>query len=156
MSGLSAIIPTTPDARAGAVQVSLLIESQFAKCVYTSYSRMVNYIISTLNLNYDWQFELFGDLATDEKLEKSLREEMTLGILPAVIQYNALRDRSLLDDISVSDAIIASDLMNRRLPLVTSYNAKQSESGLPPKPGRPKSEGITSDGQEQDTDSPVE
>jgi len=155
-AGLTAIIPTTDEARAGAVQVSLLIESQFAKPVYRCYERMVNRIIELLNLNYEWRFEMFGSLAEDEKLEDSLRGEMTLGILPAVIQYNALRDRSILDDIAISDAVIASDLMNRRLPLVTSYNAKQSESGLPPTAGRPESEGVTSDGQEQDADGEAE
>ena len=151
-AGLTALIPTSDEARAGAVQVSLLIESQFAKQIYRCYERMVNHIIEVLNLNYDWRFEMFGDLATDEALEESLRAEMTLGILPAVIQYNALRDRSILDDLAISDAVIESDLMNRRLPLVTSYNAKQSESGLPPQAGRPESDGITSDGQEQDAD----
>ena len=155
-AGLTAIIPTTDEARAGAVQVSLLIESQFAKPVYRCYERMVNRIIELLNLNYEWRFEMFGSLAEDEKIEESLRNDMTLGILPAVIQYNALHDRSILDDIAISDAVIASDLMNRRLPLVTSYNAKQSESGLPPQGGRPKSKGVTSDGQEQDADGPTE
>lgn len=96
---------------------------------------------------------MFGDLATDKDLEESLRKEMTLGILPAVIQYNALRDRSLLDDISISDAVFESNLMDRRLPLVTSYNAKNPDSMLPPHGGRPESDGVTSDGQEQDEDS---
>ncbi len=155
-AGLTALIPTSDEARAGAVNVSLLIESQFAKPVYRCYERMVNRLIELLNPNYEWQFCMFGTLAEDEKMEKALKEEMTLGILPATIQYNALRDRSILDDMSISDAVLESDLMERRLPLVTSYNAKNPDSGLPPQGGRPKSEGITSDGQEQDADSATE
>lgn len=155
-AGLTALIPTTDEARAGAVQVSLLIESQFAKPIYRCYERMMNHIIEKMNLNFEWVFCMFGSLAEDADLEESLRADMTLGILPAVIQYNALRDRSILDDLAISDAVIESDLMNRRLPLVTSYNAKQSESGLPPQGGRPQSDGVTSDGQEQDADSQAE
>ena len=151
-AGLSALIPSTADARAGAVQVSFLIESQFAKCVYTCYERMVNALIDRMNLTYSWEFKMFGTLPEDEAMEKSLREDMTLGILPAAIQYNALRDRSILDDIAMSDAVFESGIMDKRLPLITSYNAKQSESGLPPKGGRPASDGVTSDGQEQDFD----
>ena len=155
-AGLTALIPTSDEARAGAVQVSLMIESQFAKPIYRCYERMMNHIIEKLNLNYEWRFEMFGSLAEDEQLEESLRADMTLGILPAAIQYNALRDRSILDDLVISDAVIESDLMNRRLPLVTSYNAKQGESGLPPQGGRPQSESVTSDGQDQDADSQAE
>lgn len=152
-AGLTAIVPTSADARAGAVQVSFVIESQFAKCIYRCYERMVRAIFRNLNLKYEWTFEMFGDLATDEETRKRLKEEMTLGILPAAILYNALFDRSILDDIAWSDAVVASDLMNRRLPLVSSFNAKQEASGLPPQPGRPASEGVTSDGQEGDADS---
>lgn len=151
-AGLSALIPSTADARAGAVQVSFKIESQFAKCVYRCYERMMQSLIERLNLRYEWEFKMFGSLPEDEEMEKTLKEEMTLGILPAAIQYNALRDRSLLDDIAMSDAVFESKIMDKRLPLVTSYNAKQSESGLPPQGGRPQSEGVTSDGQEQDMD----
>ena len=152
-AGLTALIPTNADARAGAVQVSFLIESQLGKPVYRCYERMVNCLINKLNLNYSFEFKMFGDLATDKDHEKALKEDMTLGLLPAAIEWNALKDRSILDDISWSDAIVASDLMSRRLPLVTSYNAKQSDSGLPPQGGRPKSEDVTSDGQEGDVDS---
>lgn len=151
-AGLTALIPTTSDSRAGAVQVSFLIESQFAKCIYTCYERMVNCLIEKLNLNYEWEFHMFGDLATDEDKEGELKEQMTLGILPATIEYNAMHDRSILDDIALSDAILESDLMNRRLPLVSSYNASNKDGILPPQTGRPKSEGVTSDGQEADLD----
>lgn len=151
-AGLTALIPVSDDARAGAVNVSLAIESRFPQVIYICFERMMNAIIEGLNLNYSWQFRMFGSLAEDEKMEKSLREDMTLGILPAAIQYNALRDRSLLDDISISDAVYVSGILERRIPLVTSYTAKQADAGLPPQGGRPRSEGVTSDGQEQDTD----
>ena len=155
-AGLTALIPTSDDARAGAVQVSLMIESRYAQKIYRCFEQMMNVIIEKLNLKYPWKFHMFGDLSEDKEHEKALKEEMTLGMLPAAIEWNAMRNRSILDDMAWSDAILESDLMNRRLPLVTSYNAKQSESGLPPQAGRPKSEGVTSDGQEQDADAGME
>ena len=151
-AGLTALIPVSDEARAGAVNVSLAIESRMPETIYTCFERMMNAVMSKLNLTYSWVFHMFGNLSEDERRIKELKEEMTLGILSATIEYNAMRDRSILDDIAWSDAVLSSDLMNRRLPLVTSYNAKQSESGLPPQGGRPASDGVTSDGQEQDAD----
>lgn len=151
-SGLAAIIPATSDARAGAVQVSLMIESQMPKAIYRCYERLFNCLIDQLNLNYSFEFSMFGDLSVDKDMEDDLRNAMTLGILPATIKYNALHDSCLLDDIAISDAIMASKVLDKRIPLVSSYSAKQSESGLPPQGGRPQSEGVTSDGQEQDVD----
>lgn len=164
-AGLTALIPTTDEARAGAVQVSLQIESRLGHTVYRCYERMMACIIEQIRPSYDWTFAMFGDIATDKDLEQSLQKEMTLGILPATIQYNALRDRSLLDDISISDAVFESRIMEKRLPLISSYNAANKDGKLPPKGeiqtegngateegGRPPSDGITSDGQEQDAD----
>ncbi len=151
-AGLTALIPVSDEARAGAVNVSLAIESKLPEPIYVCFERMMNAVIERLNLNYEWRFTMFGSLADDEKRVKTLREEMTLGILPAVIEYNAMRDRSVLDDIAWSDAIDVSGLMERRNPLVTSYSAKQADSNLPPRGGRPKSESVTSDGNEQDVD----
>lgn len=154
-AGLTALIPTTSDSRAGAVNVSFLIESQFPKAVYHCYERMMNRLIERLNLNYDWTFRIWGDLATDADQEKNLKEQMTLGLLPAAIEWNSMRDRSILDDMAISDAVLESELMDRRLPLVSSYNASNKDGILPPQTGRPKSEGVTSDGNEGDVDGGV-
>lgn len=155
-AGLTAIIPVSDDARAGAVQVSLAIESRMPQVIYVCFERMMQGIFSRLNLTYDWTFRMFGDLATDKDREKRLKEEMTLGILPAAVEYNAMHDRSILDDIAISDAVVESNLMQRRLPLISSYNASKKNENLPPNPkndgGRPPSEGVTSDGQEGDLD----
>ena len=153
-TGMAALIPSTSDARAGAVQVSLMIESKIPQTVYRDYERMMTAIIDKLNLNYEWSFHIFGDLSQDADMEDDLRNAMTLGILPATLKYDALHDISVLDDMAISDAILKSKLLDRRIPLVSSYSAKQSESGLPPQAGRPESDGITSDGAEGDIDSP--
>lgn len=157
-AGISAIIPAASDTRAGAVQVSLMIESKLPQAVYRCYERMMTAVINNLNLTYTWDFRMFGDLSGDAELEKRLKEEMTLGILPSAIEYNAIRDRSILDDITWSRAVDESGVMELRKPLISSYNASNKNGNLPPhsEGGRPKSEGVTSDGQEGDLDSPGE
>ena len=171
-AGLGGLIPTASETRAGLAQISLMIESQFPKTVYRCMERMMNVIIESLNLKYDFRFHMFGDLASDDKVREETKKDMTLGILPAAITYNALYDRSIIEDIAWSDAIYESGLLDRRMPLVTSYSAKNGESGLPPKGeggiidptadpnrdvgGRPETEDIDSEGKEGDVDSPPE
>lgn len=158
-AGLSGIIPASDEARAGAVQVSLQIESKFLNPVYRGVERLMKCAIADLRLKNEFIFKMFGDLYEDAQLEQRLSSEMTLGILPATLLYNALHDRSLLDDICWSNMIDKSGVLDLRIPLISSYSSKPQDSGLPPQAkhdlnpgGRPKSEGITSEGQENDED----
>lgn len=177
-AGLSGILPATDEVRAGLAQVSLLIESQFGKTIYRCYERMMDVIIERLNLKYDWRFHMFGDLATDEKTLESAKKDMTLGLLPAAIIWNAIHDRSIIEDMAWSDAIINSDLIYKRIPLNTSYTMSGANGGLPfstakskttnppveseesetsesiiEEGGRPETEDIETEGKEQDEDS---
>lgn len=154
-AGLSGVIPTSDDTRAGLAQISLQIESQFAKTVYRGMERMMNVIIENLGLKYDWRFYMFGDIATDQQLREEAKKDMQLGLLPAAIIWNALHDRSIIEDYAWSEAISDSGLLDKRLPLVTSYTMSP-DAGLPPKPdkeaGRPESDGTSSEGAEADYD----
>lgn len=149
-AGMGAIIPLGDDPKAGTAQISLQIESKFMQTVYRDFERMMNAIIKKLNLKYDWKFVMFGDIAEDEKTLERCMKGMEHGILPDTILYNALLDRSMLDDLCLSDAVYNSGILDKRLPLVTAYNMKQDSSGLPPQsPGRPKGDGtVTADGSE--------
>lgn len=176
-AGLSAIMPASDDVRAGLAQISLMLESQLGKTVYRCMERMMNVIIEKLRLKYDWRFHMFGDVASDDKIRDEAKKEMQLGILPATLIYDALYDRSIMEDISWSDAIVSSDLLSRRIPLATSYTMSasgntsyisrgRSSGGTTvyeetttteeKEVGRPESEGITSEGQEQDADQTVD
>lgn len=149
-AGLGAIMPVDSDAKAATTQISLQIESKFMQTVYRGYERMMNAIIKKLNPRYEWKFVMFGDISEDEKMLDRCMKGMEHGILPDTIIYNALLDRSVLDDMCLSDAIFSSGLLDKRVPLVTAYNMKQESSGLPPRsPGRPKGDGnVTTDGTE--------
>ena len=154
-SGLSALIPTTSDARAGVAQISLMIESRFAQHMYWQFERMMNVLIQRQNFHYEWRFKMFGSLAEDKETLDRMIKSMELGIMPDVFAYDALNGRNVLDDIGMSYAISASGLLDERKPLITSYSAKAGEGKLPPvqdEGGRPKSDGVSSDGQEADMD----
>ena len=152
-SGLSGIMPSASDTRAGAVQVSFQIECQFLKSVYRDFERMMGVLFETLNLRFEWRFVMFGSLYEDEKTEERSVKGMEHGILSDTLTYLALHGMSLLDDLTISDAILASEIMNKRRPLVTTYNLRKDATGLPPdKGGRPEADGATTDGNEGDVD----
>ena len=161
-AGLSALIPTSDEPRAGVANISLQIESKFAEQIYRCYERMMQGIMDGLNLKYSWRFECFGDIATDNDLKESLRKDMTLGILPATLKYLAMNNMSLLDDMSISRAMLESGIMNLRKPLSSTFteaknggNGNQTpETKRATNPGgRPKSEGNpATEGQEASED----
>lgn len=159
-AGLSGLIPASDEARAGAAQISFQIEGKYLSPVYCGVERLMTCAISDLNLKHEFEFHMFGDLYMDNQLEKQLRSDMTLGILPAAIQYNALHDRSLLDDICWSDMVAKSGVLMKRLPLISTYSSKAGEGNLPPAAahdlnpgGRPEAEQIVTEGAEGDMDS---
>ena len=169
-AGLSGIIPTSAETRSGMAQISLMIESVFAKNIYQCFERMWTVIIENLNLKFDWRLEMFGTLAKEKEEIEEARNAMTLGILPATLRYLALYDLSVFDDMSISDSIISMGVLDRRIPLRSSYQSSEKEENVTvtgkkisqeeeteiiediDEGGRPESEGVTSDGQEQDSD----
>ncbi|MBD8996051.1 MAG: hypothetical protein EGR26_06105 [Clostridiales bacterium] len=163
-AGLSALIPTSDEPRAGVANISLQIESKFAEQIYRCYERMMQGIMDGLNLKYSWRFECFGDIATDNDLRESLRKDMTLGILPATLKYLAMNNMSLLDDMSISRAMLESGIMDLRKPLSSTFteakNGGNGSGGQTPEAkrainpgGRPASEGTPgTEGQEASED----
>lgn len=164
------IIPIVDDPRAGTVNVSLKIESKWGEPVYRQMENMLNYIFFDIGFKYDWKFHMFGNLAEDENLLKSAKEGMTLGILSSTLEYLALLGRRITDDLCASSMIIGSGIMDMRLPLVSTYSARQGESNWSSRKdysgsgntaeinkmlnpgGRERSETVESEGNEQDVD----
>lgn len=151
-AGLSAIIPSSSDTRAGAVQTSFKIEGRFLSTVYDGVERLFNCMLESQNLKYEWEFKMFGSLAEDEETEKRALTGMQNGMLSDLMIYNAVRDKSLLDDMCYSELVIASGIMDNRIPLQTSYT--QSAKGEQNEIGRPSNEGeAKTEGSEGDIDS---
>ena len=102
---------------------------------------------------------MFGNLYDDERRLKEAKDGMTLGILSCTLEYLALMGHRMTDDLSASCMLIGSGIMDMRLPLVSTYSAKQGESGLPPQTagagdlgGRPRTDDILTEGKEADFD----
>lgn len=153
------IIPASDDIRAGMIEVAFNIESHFGEIIYRQIENMMNYVYFDIGLKYDWRFHMFGNLHDDEKRIKEAKDGMTLGILSCTLEYLALMGRRITDDLSASCMIMGSGIMDMRLPLVSTYSAKQSESGLPPQAagagdlgGRPRTDDVLTEGKEADLD----
>ena len=128
----------------------------------------MNRFYRRLNLNYEWRFRMFGDIFSEETDLENCRKGMTLGILSDTLKYDAIMGHSLLVDLAMSSALLGVGVMQKRLPLSTSYtmtnggNAPQSAGTVrkenPSAPpvetgGRPESEGAPdTEGQEGSED----
>lgn len=161
MKSGNGLLPLSTEPRAGMVDYSSKIESQYGRCIYRTFENLMNFIYSDVGLKRDWRFKMFGNVFTEERELENARKGMTLGILLDTLKYDALIGHSLLDDIAISEAISASGILNKRIPLVSSYSMKQSDNGgLPPQAqidegGRPSAEmgDIETEGQENSFDS---
>lgn len=132
-SGLSALIPSTNDPKVGVAQISAMINAAYPKIIYRTFSSMMDAIFESLNLKTPLRFEMFGDIFSREEELESAKTGMTLGILNDTLKYNALNGLTILDDLAISDFVHATGILDKRIPLISTYSAKQSEAGLPPK-----------------------
>lgn len=160
MKAGNGLLPLSTEPRAGMVAYAAKIESQYGRCIYRTFENLMNFIYVDTGLKRDWRFKMFGNIFSEREELEDARKGMTLGLLVDTLRYDAILGHSLIDDIAISDAISASGVLDRRIPLVTSYTAKQSESNLPPQAqvetgGRPSAEmgDIQSVGEEESFDS---
>lgn len=163
-SGLAALIPVTDNPRAGLANISAMLEERFCAPIYNQFMRMMETIYERLNLRYDWGFRMFGGFSTDDKRKETAKAALTLGYLPALLEYNALNGNSMMDDISMSRVVEESGVMDMRIPLQSSYNTSAEDAGTGTnnttagKTGRPTVDiteigtGEGSEGQEDDLD----
>lgn len=164
-SGLAALIPVTDNPRAGLANISAKLEENFCRTIYWQFQRMMETIYDRLNLRFEWGFRMFGGFSTDDARKDAAKAAMTLGYLPALLEYNALNGYSLMDDMSLSAVIDGSGVMEMRKQLQSSYNTSSSgdvSSGGTgtgnTSPGRPSvsieeiGTGDGSEGQEDDLD----
>ena len=139
-SGLSALIPSTNDPKVGVAQISAAINASYPKIIYRTFEAMMDAIYESLNLKTPLRFEMFGDIFTRDEEIDAAKAGMTLGILNDTLKYNALNGLTILDDLAISDFVHGTGILEKRIPLISTYSAKQSEAGLPPKGNHPDTE----------------
>ena len=150
-AGLTALIPTADDPKVGVAELSAKINARAAMPIYWTFERMMNAIFDSLNLKTTMRFHMFGDVFSHANEMENARKDMTLGLMPATLKYNAMIGHSILDDLAISEFVTKSGIMDRRLPLVSTYSARQRDGTLPPQAaqelnpgGRPAEEGSES------------
>ena len=131
-AGLPAVIPTTNDPKVGVAQLSAAILANYSRTVYWGIERAMNWIFENLNIRTPLRFHMFGNVFDREKDLENARKGMTLGILNDTLRYDAMCGISPFEDIAVSEMVKESGVLDHRIPLVTTYTAKQEKSGLPP------------------------
>lgn len=145
-AGLAALIPVDEDIKAGQVEASKLLESRYATAtIYPQYMRMMNTIYESLNLKYDWEFEMFGTIFTDDKIRENAEKALANGDISAHFILSALDGQSWLDKLAMMSAIKESGLLELLTPPQTSYtqSAKSTTTESKSKSdtgGRPKTE----------------
>lgn len=150
--GLAALIPVDKDIKAAQVEAAMKIESRYATaCIYPQFERMMNWIYSTFNLKYDWEFKVFGTIFTEEKIRKDAEAEFARGDMAALFVIAALDGMSWLDKIAMLRTMDASGIMDMFQIPETAYTQSgkiKSQDG----PGRPRTEGISSEAKEKAID----
>lgn len=150
-AGLAAVIPTSEDPKVGVAELSAKIHANAVKPIYWQFEKMMNHIFESLNLKTVMRFHMFGDVFSYSSEMENVRKDMTLGLMPATLKYDAMIGHSILDDLAISEFVTKSGIMDRRLPLVSTYSARQRDGTLPPQAaqelnpgGRPAEEGSQS------------
>lgn len=156
-AGLAAIIPTSDDPKVGVAELSAKVNAQAVQPIYWTFERMMNAIFEDLNLKTVMRFHMFGDVFSRDREMEQARKDMTLGLMEATLKYNAMMGHSILDDLAISEFVTKSGIMDRRLPLVSTYSARNDKSTLPPQAaqelnpgGRPAEEGSESSQKNRD------
>lgn len=153
-AGLAALIPVDKDIKAAQVEVARLIESRYATaCIYPQFERMMNWIYSTLNLKYDWEFKIFGTIFTEEQMRKDAEAEFARGDMSALFVIAALDGMSWLDKVAMLRAMDASGIMDLfRVPETAYTQSGKVSTSTGNGPGRPRTEGISSEAKEKAID----
>lgn len=145
-AGLSGILPSTSDPKAGLAEMSAKLESRYAERIYRQFENMMNFIFESENLHYEWRFAMFGSIYTDEKVREAAYKALANGDTSAHFILAALDGQSFADKLCLAHTVKESGLLDLLIPPITSYTMKQSENGgLPPQNGRPSAsaEGAT-------------
>ncbi|MCH5315475.1 MAG: hypothetical protein J1E81_06145 [Eubacterium sp.] len=136
-SGLSSLVATTPDPHQGFQEYAGKLESKYSQVVYRDFERMLNYILFTLNLNYEWRVQVFGDIYSDNQVRANALKELDKGDLSQYFVLAALDDVSVFDKVTMNKIVHKSGLLELLQPppsanTQSSKTAAKSDTGGAP------------------------
>ena len=136
-AGLAGLIPVSDDVKASQVDASMKIESRFSTAtIYPQFEKMMNSLYKQLNLNYDWEFKMFGTIFNEKDIRESAQKALDNGDLSAIFTLSALDEQSWVDKLSMLYAIKGTKLIEEYQVLETAYT--QSKTSQQKESGRPK------------------
>ena len=95
----------------------------------------MNSLYKQLNLNYDWEFKMFGTIFNEKDIRESAQKALDNGDLSAIFTLAALDEQSWVDKLSMLYAIKGTKLVDEYQVLETAYTqsktSQQKESGRP-------------------------
>lgn len=110
-SGLSSLVATTPDPHQGFQEYAAKLESQYDQNIYQNFNKMVNYILETLNLNWEWRVIFWGDIYSDELVRAHALKLIDKGDLWGFYLLCSLDDISIYERVNVNQIVSDSGLM---------------------------------------------
>lgn len=150
-TGTQGIIPVTDRPTQGVAEISAKLEARFAQCIYGTLEKMFNYIIGSLNLQYDFRVHIFGDIYSEDQVRANCLKLIDKGSTYAYLILGALDDVSLLDMISMTDLVGESGLLSKlsvpptAFTQTTKSQPKSDTNGAPTKTEQEKQEDKTID-----------
>lgn len=144
-AGLAGLLPVQSDVKAQQVQASMLIEGRYATAtIYPQIKKMIEYIFETMNLSFEWSFNMFGTIFNEAEIRKGAVEGIANGDISQHFILCALDGISWVDKLSMMNAIETSGILDKLKPPATSYTLSKG--------GRPETDDLT-DEKEKSIDS---
>lgn len=144
-AGLAGVIPTNSDVKAGQAEMSAKLESEYIKCIYRQFEKMMSRIYDSFKLSNRFDFCMFGSIYTDGETRKQAESALSRGNTSAYYILSALDGNSWIDEISMADALKKAKYTTRLEIPPSAYTQSTSV------PGRPQSEEL-SESKEKATD----
>lgn len=120
-TGLSGIVPITDRPTQGTAEISAKLEAKYPQCIYRTLEKMINYLLESLNLQYDWRVHVFGDIYSDDTTRANCLKQLDKGDLSVFFQLCALDDESVLDKVVMSEVVKGVGLYDLLQPPQTAY-----------------------------------
>lgn len=139
-SGSQGVIPITNQPTEEAVKASEKLEPKYAQAIYGTMERMVNYILNNeLNLNWEYNVRVFGDIYSDDIVRANALKELNNGDVSAFFILAALDEQSILDKAVMCDMVRSIELLDKLQAPQTAYTQsgrntpKSDTNGAPTK-----------------------
>ncbi len=125
-TGMTALIPSNDSPHQGVAEYSAKLEEKFCNKIYGTFIKMINNFLESLNLKYGWRINIFGSVYSDDLIRANALKQIDKGDLSQHFILAALDGISVLDRLSMSNALMAINFTDKLVPPKTSYTMSGS------------------------------